>query len=204
MKRMDKVGIVNCGSGNLTSVKNSFGVLNYDCDVINNPDEIWNCDRLVLPGVGAFGSMMRKLRSGNFIDPILEHIAQDKPFMGICLGMQILFEESTEFGVTPGLGLLEGRVVSLPNGNSPVPNVGWWDVEGNFNKFSYELSREDTFYFVHSFHCQAEKNYENLTIKFNGIDVLAAIKTKNIVGYQFHPEKSQKSGQKLLHQFMRI
>lgn len=202
--RMGKVGIINCGLGNLTSVKNSFDVLNYDCDVIYDPTEILNYDRLVLPGVGAFGSLMHKLQSGGFINPILEHISQDKPFMGICLGMQVLFEESDEFGVRPGLGLMKGRVILLPKGNLPVPNVGWWDLNGNFSKFSNELSRNDTFYFVHSFHCKPEKDYENLTIKFNGIDVLAAVKFKNIVGYQFHPEKSQKSGQKLLHQFMSI
>ena len=158
---MGRIGIINCGMGNLTSVENAFLSIRADCSVINHPDEMEDYDRLVLPGVGAFASMMDKLDTRNFKPGILKHINKGKPFMGICLGMQVLFGKSSEFGDTDGLSVLSGEVVKLPSGTCPVPNVGWWDLTGDFASFSDTLSAKDTFYFVHSYYCRSNHLISN-------------------------------------------
>ena len=201
---MGRVGIINCGMGNLTSVENAFLSIRVDCSVINHPDEMEDYDRIVLPGVGAFASMMDKLDTGNFRQGILKHINNGKPFMGICLGMQVLFGKSSEFVETDGLSVISGEVVKLPSGIFPVPNVGWWDLTGDFASFSDTLSTKDTFYFVHSYYCRSKLPYEQLSIKINGLEIMAAVRKDNLFGYQFHPEKSQKSGQKLLKSFVNL
>ncbi len=198
---MSNIGIINCGIGNLTSVRRAFDSIGYECDLIEDARDISDCKRLVLPGVGAFPSMMENLYRKGFSTEIIKHINSAKPFMGICLGMQVLFESSNEFKETQGLGVLKGEVQCLPHGANPVPNVGWWDLQGDYASFSPELSDADTFYFVHSYYCIPSKNYDTLSIDFNGTPVVAAIHENNIFAYQFHPEKSQVSGQKLLRSF---
>jgi imidazole glycerol-phosphate synthase subunit HisH len=201
---MSDIGIINCGMGNLTSVKNAFKSAGHDCDLVDMASELKNYKKLVLPGVGAFNSMMRKLHDQGFSSEILEHIRSAKPFMGICLGMQVLFETSNEFEETPGLSVLKGKVQRLPTGTNPVPNVGWWDVDGDYNAFSSELSEADTFYFVHSYICHPCEAYCTLTIDFNDHRSVIAVRNENIFAYQFHPEKSQVSGQKLLRSFIEV
>ena len=201
---MNSIGIINCGLGNLTSVVNAFNSAGAHCDVINKQEEINDYDKIVLPGVGAFAAFMQQLNQRKFVPAIKKHIASQKPIMGICLGMQIFFEESQEFENANGLGVLKGKVISLPKGKYPVPNVGWWNVRGNFNSFSEEISEEDTFYFVHTYCCLSEDDYDGLYIEFNGAKVLVSVRLGNIFGYQFHPEKSQKSGQKLIRAFSSI
>jgi len=201
---MFDIGIINCGIGNLTSVKNAFKSVGHDCDLVENASELKNYKKLVLPGVGAFKSMMRKLEAKGFSSEILEHITNKKPFMGICLGMQVLFESSNEFEEIPGLSVLKGRVQRLPAGKNPVPNVGWWDLDGDYGAFSSELSDEDTFYFVHSYICNPVSDLYTLTINFNDHRSVVAIRQDNIFAYQFHPEKSQVSGQKLLRSFIEL
>ena len=156
----------------------------------------------MLPGVGAFHSMMKNLDDKDFSGFIKKHIASGKPFMGICLGMQVLFETSDEFETTTGLSILQGNVSILPQGVNPVPNVGWWDVDGDYGAFSAELSDKDTFYFVHSYICNPVSACDTLTINFNGNTAIVAIRHDNVFAYQFHPEKSQVSGQKLLRSFV--
>jgi glutamine amidotransferase len=199
---MDRIGIIDCGMGNLTSVKNAFLLACSDCSLIRTPSEIEDFDKIVLPGVGAFPAMMQKLTDRKFEKYILRHIANDKPFMGICLGMQVLFERSYEFEETEGLSILKGEVIKLPIGSSSVPNVGWWELKGDFGSFNHTLSKEDTFYFVHSYFCNATTPYSSLKIEVNGVQVLAGIRYNNIFAYQFHPEKSQRSGQKLIKSFV--
>ena len=199
---MQRIGIIDCGMGNLTSVKNAFSLAGAECHLVTNASEIKSFDKIILPGVGAFPFMMRKLQEGSFIGLILQHINNDKPFMGICLGMQVLFDCSVEFGNTKGLSVLKGNVVELPQGKYPIPNVGWWDMSGDYSAFSSALTGNDTFYFVHSFYCKPEASYDSLFIKINGVYALVAVRYKNVFGYQFHPEKSQNSGQKLLKSFM--
>lgn len=201
---MKKIGIINCGMGNLTSVLNAFLTVRADCCLINNSDEIENYEKVVLPGVGAFPQMMQKLIDEDFKEKILNHISRERPFMGICLGMQVLFDRSSEFGDNVGLSVLSGEVEKLPDGNLPVPNVGWWDLEGSYSAFSDLLSIKDTFYFTHSFHCNDAGQYSRLNFVINETSVMAAVRHKNIFGYQFHPEKSQKSGQKVLKSFVNL
>lgn len=199
---MPDIGIINCGMGNLTSVKRAFETVGSNCSLIEDASEIKNYERLVLPGVGAFPTMMQKLHVQGFSTEINRHIHSEKPFMGICLGMQVLFELGEEFEQTKGLCLLKGRVEFLPIGANPIPNVGWWDLEGDYASFSLELSEADSVYFVHSYYCIPSENYDSLTIDFNGKPVTVAIRKNNVFAYQFHPEKSQVSGQKLLRSFV--
>lgn len=201
---MAEIGIINCGMGNLTSVKNAFNHAGIACDLIEDACDVSRYKKIVLPGVGAFHSMMEKLNEKGFSTRIKEHIKRGKPYMGICLGMQVLFESSTEFETTSGLCELHGTVQRLPGGSNPVPNVGWWDVDGDYDLFSQELSDLDTFYFVHSYHCIPSENYSALTIDFNDKTIVAAIRKNNIFAYQFHPEKSQNSGKKLLKSFAEL
>ena len=201
---MHKIGIIDCGMGNLTSVKNAFLTAGSDCSLITDSSEVARYEKVVLPGVGAFPFMMENLQKRGFVEPILKHIEDDKPLMGICLGMQVLFQHSFEFEKTNGLSILKGEVVKLPVGKYPVPNVGWWSLMGRYTAFSNELSEKDTFYFVHSYFCKPAKNYDTLQIEINGACALAGVRSQNVFGYQFHPEKSQKSGQKLFRSFMKL
>ncbi len=201
---MHKIGIIDCGMGNLTSVKNAFVAAGADCNLITCSSEIASYEKVVLPGVGAFPFMMKNLYKKNFVDPILKHVEDKYPMMGICLGMQVLFEQSYEFEKTNGLSILKGEVVKLPVGKYPVPNVGWWSLIGDFTAFSNDLSEKDTFYFVHSYFCKPAIKYDTLQIEINGDFALVGIRSQNVFGYQFHPEKSQKSGQKLIKSFMEL
>ena len=189
--------------GNLASVKNAFKSIGYDCDIVEDACRLAHYERVVLPGVGTFRSMMKNLDDKRFSGVIRKHIASGKPFMGICLGMQVLFETGDEFEETSGLSVLKGNVTLLPQGASPVPNVGWWDVDGDYGAFSSELSDEDTFYFVHSYICHPVSTHYTLTINFNDHRSVVAIRQDNVFAYQFHPEKSQVSGQKLLRSFVK-
>ena len=197
-----KIGLVDLNTGNLTSLQSALNKLNLRFKICKNGFDFQGVDKIILPGVGAFGAMMEKLNEGNFSLEIINHISQGKPFMGICLGMQILFEFSTEFGRTPGLGILKGSVHKLPLGSEGVPNVGWRTVCGSYFQFSQNINSLDTFYFVHSYVCKPTQAYDTLEIKFNSEAAVVAVKHNNVIGYQFHPEKSQNSGQKLLRSFL--
>ena len=199
---MGKIGIIDCGMGNLTSVKNAFLTARSNCRLITDSSEVASYEKVVLPGVGAFPFMMENLQKRGFVEPILKHVQDDKPLMGICLGMQVLFSAVLNLK-TNGLSILKGSV-KLPVGKYPVPNVGWWSLTGRYTAFSNELSEKDTFYFVHSYFCKPAKNYDTLQIEINGAFALAGVRSQNVFGYQFHPEKSQKSGQKLFKSFMEL
>ena len=176
--------------------------LREECCLIQDAADIENFNHIVLPGVGTFPLMMENLYKGGYIGSILNHVNNNKPFMGICLGMQVLFESSEEFTKTQGLSLLKGDVIKLPKGRDSVPNVGWWSLSGDYEVFSKELSERDSFYFVHSYFCRPNEVYQSLTIDLNEQTILAGVRAGNIFGYQFHPEKSQKSGQKLIRSFL--
>ena len=137
---MHKIGIIDCGMGNLTSVKNAFLTAGSDCSLITDSSEVASHEKVVLPGVGAFPFMMENLQKRGFVEPILKHIEDDKPLMGICLGMQVLFQHSSEFEKTNGLSILKGEVVKLPVGKYPVPNVvgGVWLVNTQLSVMSYQ------------------------------------------------------------------
>lgn len=203
------IGIINYGMGNLSSVKNALDYLSIPNILVNNPDEINSCSKLILPGVGAFGLAMHNLHELKFIDSILEFTqVKQKALLGLCLGMQLLFEKSCEHGTHNGLSLIKGEVKNLNDSvkNLPVPHMGWNQlIETNKSTLLKDVVKEDQImYFVHSYYCSAD-NKEQVTAQVNyefNFDVM--IESNNIFGCQFHPEKSQKSGLQILKNFAQV
>lgn len=199
----ENVAIIDCGIGNIASLDSALKRLNIKPTISGNPEILANFDRLIMPGVGAFGVAMRKLREKNLDTFVIDMAKEGRNLMGICVGMQILFERGLENGNHPGLALLSGEVVELPDNFPTKPNMGWWSTAGDWSQFSEKLSREDTFYFVHSFHCKLNEKIQSLDIDSDH-NIVACVKKNNIWGTQFHPEKSQKSGEKFLMAFLGI
>lgn len=199
------IGIVDYGMGNLFSVSKALERLNADYFISGDKDELLRADALLLPGVGSFRDAMEVLQVGT----IKEFAASGKPLLGICLGMQLLFEDSDENGFTKGLGLLPGHVRRFAGTNAEgvtykVPHMGWNKLE--FIKSSPLLKglEEDYVYFVHSYYVSAE-NSEVLLAKANYHEEVSAVVGKdNIFGMQFHPEKSSKLGMALLSNFLKL
>ena len=197
------IGIVECGVGNLRSVQKAFEYLGFKAFLTNKPEELLKASALVLPGVGAFGDFMELLRKEGLVDAVKEFIASGKPFLGICLGMQVLFEESEEFGLHKGLGILKGRVVRFPSSVGKIPHMGWNSVEivRNHPVFS-GIEDGSFFYFVHSYHVVPEEDEVVLTrTEYGGMHFVSSVGKDNILAFQFHPEKSQRLGLKLLENF---
>jgi len=202
------IAIIDYGLGNLASVKNAFEVLGKECEITNDITKIRKADRLVLPGVGAFGSGMENLRRLNLIDVLNEEVVKNKkPFLGICLGMQLVCKKGYEDGEFNGLGWIDGDVVgfNIGDGKLLVPHVGWNNVECNVNSLIFRGGNaQQTFYFVHSYYVQVKD--KNIVVGWcdYGIPFPAAIQKDNIFAVQFHPEKSQTEGLEILRKFSNI
>jgi len=200
------IAIIDYDMGNLRSVAKAFEKVGATAAVTRDPKAILNASHVVLPGVGAFKDCMRNLDEYGLIDPIIKSIESGKPFLGICLGLQLLFDESMEFGHHRGLGVVKGKVVRFPEGTGlKVPHMGW--NEANKRKDSPLLSgiEDDTFfYFVHSYYAVPEDRSVDLTTTGYGMDFTSSIMKDNIMACQFHPEKSQKPGLKVLENFSRM
>ena len=200
------IAIIDYDMGNLRSVAKAFEKVGATAAVTRDPKAILNASHVVLPGVGAFKDCMRNLDEYGLIDPIIKSIESGKPFLGICLGLQLLFDESMEFGRHKGLGVIKGKVVRFPEGTGlKVPHMGW--NEANKRKDSPLLSgiEDDTFfYFVHSYYAVPEDRSVDLTTTGYGLDFTSSIMKDNIMACQFHPEKSQKPGLKVLENFSRM
>ena len=192
-----KVGIIDYGMGNLTSVSNALNFIGKEADLVSHSTEIASYDTLILPGVGAFGKAMDRIHSAGLGKPIIEAANQGKKVIGICLGMQLLFSKSYEFGEHEGLNLIEGEVLPFEaKDDLRIPHMGWNSIHSrneNFEDFNSD------YYFVHSFYCKP-KNDNNILFTANyGIEFCAgATSGDNVFGLQFHPEKSQKKGIELL------
>ncbi len=189
--------IVDYGLGNIFSVARAFSFIGCEVEVTSEPQKIEEADFLILPGVGSFKKGMQELITRNLIEPIKAHAYSDKPLLGICLGMQLLFESSEENGLTPGLGLLPGKVVRIVKQDSPVkiPHIGWGrlDVvrENSGAKFSLINSIHQKYaYFVHSYHPLPEATHLLATSFYQGQTINSIVMKNNIIGCQFHPEKS--------------
>ena len=198
------IAIIDYGVGNLFSLICSFKAVGADTVVTGDPDIIRKADKLILPGVGAFGDAVKKLESSGLIEVIKEEVKKGKPIMGICLGMQLLFEKSYEYGDHNGLGLIKGSVVPM-NGNLPenlkIPHIGWNTLhfKNECPAFKY-IKNGDCVYFVHSYYVETEE--ENLAaVTDYGKDITAAVVKDNIYGCQFHPEKSGSVGLNILKAF---
>ncbi len=198
------IGIINYNVGNLQSVKNSLDFLNIPNSIINHPKEVSNFDKIILPGVGAFGAAMEKLNNSGFADEIKNFANKGKPILGICLGMQLLFEEGYEYGHHQGLGLVKGKVLPFNEKikDLPLPQIGWNSITiESRSPLLASIENDQCFYFVHSFYC--EPGDQNITAASTsyGIKFASIIHKNKIFGCQFHPEKSQSAGLKILENF---
>lgn len=197
------IAIVDYGLGNLTSVLNAFEKIGIPVKITRNPDEIRTAERIILPGVGSFGEGMENLRRLNLIGVLTEEVlAKKKPCLGICLGMQLLFEKGFEGGEFDGLGWIKGEVVRFDSSKLLVPHIGWNDVQCNLNSPLLSGGRKtQTFYFVHSYYARPIDK-EIIVGRCNyGVDFCAILQQGNIFGAQFHPEKSQQEGLEILQKF---
>ena len=202
------IAIIDYGMGNLRSVQKGFEKLGFAAEVTADPRVLLEADKVVLPGVGAFPDCMRNLEQGGFVEPILRVIREGRPFLGICLGLQLLFTESEEFGLHRGLDIIPGRVVRFPEGMEEggeelkVPHMGW-------NQLSFKrlppvfagLDEGTNCYFVHSFYVKPEDDGVVATTTTYGIEFCSSVWKDNIVATQFHPEKSQGKGLAILKNF---
>ena len=198
------IAIIDYGVGNLFSLTSSFKAVGADAVVTCDIKTIKNADKLILPGVGAFGDAAKKLKSSGLQDVIREEVTAGKPLMGICLGMQLLFEKSYEYGIHDGLGLISGSVVPM-SGNLPenlkIPHIGWnaLHFKNESPLFKY-INNGDCVYFVHSFYVETDEKNLTATTDY-GKEITAAVKSGNVYGCQFHPEKSGSAGLNILKAF---
>ncbi|MGH7806852.1 MAG: imidazole glycerol phosphate synthase subunit HisH [Thermodesulfobacteriota bacterium] len=199
------IAIVDYGMGNLRSVKKAFENLGFSTNVTKNPDQILNSDGLVLPGVGAFGDCMKNLEEYNLAKPIKNFIKNGKPFLGICLGLQLLFEESEESPGINGLGILKGNVVRFPRSGDEklkIPHMGWNQIELQKElPILKGIPQGSWFYFVHSYFPKPEDKSVNAVKTDYGIEFTSAVQKENIFACQFHPEKSSTLGLRILENF---
>ncbi|MEK7121412.1 MAG: imidazole glycerol phosphate synthase subunit HisH [Patescibacteria group bacterium] len=201
------IGIINYGVGNLQSVKNSLDYLGIPNTIISKPKEVNKCDKIILPGVGAFGPAMDKLTELGFSKKIKEFAGLKKPILGICLGMQLLFQTSEEGGIHQGLGLVKGKVLAFNKKvrDLPIPHVGWNNVYKDKTSLLFKnIDDNSCFYFVHSFYCEPADKSTVIASTNYSIRFAAAIGKDKIFGCQFHPEKSQTAGLKLLENFDKL
>ena len=201
-----RIVIIDYGMGNLRNVQRGFEKIGLEAKVTRNKKEIGGASAIVLPGVGAFKDCMTHLQKYGLVELLLRSVEKGKPYLGICLGLQILFSESEEFGSHKGLDLIKGRVVKFkPDPEHKVPHMGWNTIE---------IKREvpmlqgvvsgDFFYFVHSYYVVPEEDQWASTLTIYGIPFVSSIRKGNIFATQFHPEKSQHIGERLLDNFARI
>ncbi|MBI5453500.1 MAG: imidazole glycerol phosphate synthase subunit HisH [Deltaproteobacteria bacterium] len=202
------IAIIDYDMGNLRSVAKAFEKVGATATVTRDPKVMNDASHVVLPGVGAFKDCMRNLEAYGLIDPIARAVASGKPFLGICLGLQLLFDESSEFGVHKGLGLIPGKVVRFPSSKDEagmelkVPHMGWNEVEKAKDSPLLEGVTDGTyFYFVHSYYAVPEDAAVTLTKTGYGVEFTSSIAKDNVFACQFHPEKSQKAGLKVLKNF---
>ena len=201
---MTQVAIIDYGVGNLRSVEKALDATGCAAVVSSDVDVLRKAERLVLPGVGAFGACMNALTERGFDELVLERVSEGTPLLGVCVGMQMLFEESEEFGITHGLGLLRGRVHRFST-DLLVPQVGWNQIRQRVAHPLFEGIEDGAFfYFVHSYYCEPVAAEVILGETDYGVAYASVVARENLFGVQFHPEKSQTSGLRLLSNFARV
>jgi glutamine amidotransferase len=209
-----RVSILDYGTSNLLSVVRAFRHIGADVHLIDRADQISGAGHLIVPGVGAFGACMGAMNASGFSAGVIEHIRKARPFLGICVGMQMMFDASEEFGRNAGLGIIPGMVRSIPplgvDGRTHrIPHIGWYPLAhaGSTDWSTTPLRHIDddtSFYFVHSFMGMPEDPNHVLAVSdYDGIAVTAAVHCKNAFGCQFHPEKSGPAGLRFLEDFLK-
>ena len=197
------IAVVNYGLGNLHSVQKALAHVGGEAVITADPQTILEAEKVVLPGVGAFADGMRGLESRGLVPAVREAARRGTPFLGICLGMQLLFDTSDEQGRHPGLGLLAGKVRRFPAKGVKVPQIGWNQVRpAKASKLLAGLGEGDYFYFNHGYYCEPADPGTPLTITEYGLPYASAVEKGNIFGVQYHPEKSQRTGLQLLKNFV--
>lgn len=193
--------IIDYGMGNLRSVQKALQLIGFDAKISSNPNDLIDASHIILPGVGAFNQAMESLNKTGIKDEMLKQIEKGKPFLGICLGMQMLFDKSYEDGEFEGLHLIGGDVEKFSNISLKVPHVGWNQVEVKKDVPLFKDIDDLNFYFVHSYHAANVNNKDIMTQTNYGYNFVSSVNKDNIYGVQFHPEKSGDTGLKLLKNF---
>jgi glutamine amidotransferase len=199
-------GIINYGAGNLHSVANAVRSLGVEPRIIAEPEAIdEKLTHLILPGVGAFGDSMDELRRRDLAGPVKDWIAADRPFFGICVGYQMLFEDGDENPGVKGLGIFPGRVIRFPEDGRKIPHMGWnvARTSDSTDPLWQDLGTDPYFYFVHSYYPQPlDPSLSSMITDYQGLEFTSAIRRGRLLATQFHPEKSQKAGRQLLRNFL--
>lgn len=201
------IAIIDYGAGNIQSIYKALKFIGADCKVTSDKDEILKADGAILPGVGSFGDAMDTMTKRGIKDTIIEYTKSGKPFLGICLGLQLLFPESEETPGVKGLDIFKGTITKIPNQNRTlkIPHMGWNNISiKQKNGIFKDIEGEPYVYFVHSFYLKAQdKDIVAATTQY-GVEIDAAVQKGNIIATQFHPEKSGEVGLKMLKNFVEM
>jgi len=205
------IAIIDYGMGNLRSVQKGFEKIGSEAIITDDPQVILRAERVVLPGVGAFRDCMHNLEQGGFVEPILKVIAEGRPFLGICVGMQLLFTDSVEFGLYSGLNVIPGHVLRFPDQMTvageklKVPQMGWNQLSFKRRPPAFKgIDDGSNVYFVHSYYVKPDDSSVIATTTDYGIEFCSSVWKDNIVATQFHPEKSQAIGLQILKNFAEL
>jgi len=201
------IGVIDYGAGNLRSVCNSLKKLSVNSKLIRSPEDIKDISSIIFPGVGSFGDSSEQLKKQRLFDPIKSWLKEDRPFLGICIGFQMLFEKSDESPNSDGFGIIPGKVVRFPEENLlKVPHMGWNEVkfENSSDPIWQGIKTSTYFYFVHSYYPEPLESNSVSSITSYGLEFASSVRSGNIFGTQFHPEKSQAAGLKLISNFLEL
>lgn len=197
------IAIIDYGAGNLQSVKKALDFIGAESVITDNPETINACDKILLPGVGSFGDAMASMRAKSLVETVKQNALSGKAFLGICLGLQLLFEESEESSGVEGLGIFKGKIRKFPSDMGlKIPHIGWNSLEIKQKDTLFKGIPENSYvYFVHSYYLEAEDLEDVATVTNYGIDFHSAVGKGNIFATQFHPEKSGDVGLQILRNF---
>ncbi len=195
------ITLLDYGAGNLISVKNAIEYLGEPCEITDDPDKIRSAAKLIFPGVGAFGDLMKNLENKGLAGPLKEYLSSGRPFLGVCLGLQALFEESEESPGVKGLGFFKGKVVRFRHGLK-IPQIGWNSADVQKENLLIEKGSKDYFYFVHSYYVVPEDESIILSKTDYGYEFVSGVNKGSVYAVQFHPERSGDKGLELLKRFI--